>query len=131
MRKGMTRTGWPAFAVVLAIASGLAAGLAAMLSNDGAMIRAVSISAAVALVVQLVGFGCAKYLLGRKMNLFAAWGGAMAVRMISVVIYAALVLKSPKLGLAPVAAPALVTFALLLFLTSIVEPLFLNHPDPA
>jgi hypothetical protein len=127
----MTRTGWGPFVMVLVIASGLAAGLAAMLSSDGALIRAVSMSAGVALLVQLGGFGCAKYLLGRKMNLFAAWGGAMAVRMISLVIYAALVLKSPKLGLAPLAAPALITFALLLFLTSIVEPLFLNTPESA
>jgi hypothetical protein len=131
MEKVAEKRGWLAFVVVLVIASGLAAGLAAMISTDGALIRAVSISAGVALVVQLAGFGCAKYLLGRKMNLFAAWGGAMAVRMISLVIYAALVLKSPKLGLAPLAAPALITFALLLFLTSIVEPLFLNNPDSA
>jgi hypothetical protein len=127
----MDKTGWPAFVVVLLVASGIAAGLAAMISSDGALIRAVSISAVVAVVVQVAGFGCAKYLLSRKMNLFAAWGGAMAVRMLSVVLFAVLVLKSPKLGLAPVAAPALVTLALLLFLTSIIEPLFLNKQESA
>jgi hypothetical protein len=127
----MGKNSWIAFVAVLLVASGLAAGLAAMISTDPALIRAVSISAIVAVVVQLAGFGCAKYLLGRKMNLFAAWGGAMAARMISVVVYAVLVLKAPKLGLVPVAAPALVTFALLLFLTSIVEPLFLNTSEPA
>jgi hypothetical protein len=127
----MGKHSWLAFVVVLVVASGIAAGLAAMISTDQALIRAVCISALVALLVQVAGFGCAKYLLGRKMNLFAAWGGAMAARMVSVVVYAALVLKAPKLGLAPVAAPALITFALLLFVTSIVEPLFLNTQESA
>lgn len=123
--------GWPAFAMVLVVASGIAAGLAAMLSSDGALIRAVSISAGVAVVVQAAGFACAKYLLGRKMTLFAAWGGAMAVRGLSLVLYALLVIKSPKLEMTQVAAPALISFALLLFVTSIVEPLFLNPQNAA
>jgi phage shock protein PspC (stress-responsive transcriptional regulator) len=118
--------GWLGFAVVVGVAAGIAAGLSVMLSQDPLLIRAVEVSAVVALVVQLAGFGCAKYLIGRKMNLFAAWGGAMGVRLLSLVIYALLVIKSPKLGLQVVQAPALVTFALLLFVTSIVEPIFLN-----
>ncbi len=54
----------------------------------------------------------------------AAWGAAMAVRVVSLSVYALLVFKT--LGLVP--APALITFAGLLLVTSVVEPLFLN-PD--
>jgi hypothetical protein len=118
-----------AFLGILLVTSAIAAGLAVMLSTDTLLVRAVQVSALVALGVQAVGFGCAKYLIGRKMNVFAAWGGAMAVRLISLVIYALLVMKAPQLGLALVAAPALMTFALLLVVTSIVEPLFLNPPE--
>jgi hypothetical protein len=116
------------FLVTLIIPSAVAVVLARLLSTDALLLRAVQVSAVVALVVQLAGFGCAKYLLGRNMNLFAAWGGAMAVRMLSLVLYAVLVMKAPALGMAVVAAPALMTFALLLVVTSIVEPLFLNSP---
>ena len=112
--------------MALVVTSGIAWGLAVMLSTDPLLIRAVQVSAMVALVVQLAGFACAKYLIGRKMNLFAAWGGAMGVRLLSLVIYAVLVIKAPRLGLMAVQAPALVTFALLLFVTSVLEPLFLH-----
>lgn len=114
--------GWVGFAGVLLIVNGGAAVLVAVLTKDPLIQRAVWISAAVAAGVQLAGFGCAKYLLYRKLGLFSAWGGAMAVRFASLVIYALLVFKT--LGLVP--APALVSFAALLLLTSIVEPLFLN-----
>ena len=114
--------GWLGFAVVLLVVSGGAAGLVSVLTKDPLVQRAVWTSAAVAAVVTLVGFGCAKYLMYRKLGLFSAWGGAMAVRFVSLVIYALLVYKT--LGLVP--APALVSFAALLLVTSIAEPLFLN-----
>jgi hypothetical protein len=123
--------GFLGFLGSLVVASGLAAGLVVMLSQDPLLIRAVRVSAVVALGVQLLGFACAKYLLGRKINLFAAWGAAMGVRLVSMVIYALLVFKSPQVGLAVVAAPALMTFALLLVLTSIAEPVFLNISQAA
>jgi len=114
--------GWAGFAGVLLVVNGGVALLATLISRDPLVVRAMTISAAAAAGSQLVGFGCAKYLLGRKMNLFAAWGAAMAVRFVSLSVYALLVFKS--LGLVP--APALITFAGLLLLTSVVEPLFLN-----
>jgi hypothetical protein len=117
------------FLGILIVASGIAVGLVRMLTTDALLVRAVQVSAMVALVVQAVGFGCAKYLIGRKMNLFAAWGGAMGVRLISLIIYALLVFKAPQIGLSLVAAPALMTFAMLLVATSIVEPLFLNPQE--
>jgi hypothetical protein len=114
--------GWVGFSLVLLVVNGGVALLATLISKDPLVVRAMTISAAVAAGSQLVGFGCAKYLLGRKMNLFAAWGAAMAVRFVSLSVYALLVFKT--LGLVP--APALITFAGLLLLTSIAEPLFLN-----
>ena len=114
--------GWAGFAGVLLVVNGGVAILATLISKDPLVVRAMTISAAVAAGSQLVGFGCAKYLLGRKMNLFAAWGAAMAVRLVSLSVYALLVFNT--LGLVP--APALITFAGLLLLTSAVEPLFLN-----
>ena len=115
--------GWAGFTGTLLVVNGGVAVLASVLTQDSLVVRAVWFSAAVAAGVQLVGFGCAKYLLHRKLNLFVAWGGAMAVRFIALVVYALLVFK--VLGLVP--APALVSFAALLLLTSIAEPLFLNE----
>jgi hypothetical protein len=116
--------GWVGFSAVVLVASGAAAGLATLLSRDPLVVRAVGVSAIVAAVTQLAGFGCAKYLMALKMNLFAAWGGAMAVRLVSLVLYAVVVIKATHLMLVP--APTLVTFAALLFVTSVVEPIFLN-----
>ncbi len=120
--RSRTSSGWVGFSGTLLLINGGAALLVKLLSADPLVERAVWVSAAAAAGVQLVGFGCAKYLLYRKQGLFVAWGGAMAVRFLSLVIYALLVFKT--LGLVP--APALVTFAALLLLTSIAEPLFLN-----
>ena len=116
--------GWLGFSLVLLLVNGGAALLVAVLTRDPLVKQAVWTSATVAAGVQLVGFGCAKYLLYRKLGLFSAWGGAMAVRFASLVIYALLVFKTLDGVLVP--APALVSFAALLLLTSIVEPLFLN-----
>lgn len=116
--------GWIGFAAVLMLTSGGVAGVATVLSKDPVLVRAIGVSAGLAAVAQYVGFACAKYLMYRKMNVFAAWGGAMAVRLLSLVIYALVVIKRPDLMLPP--APTLVTFAALLLVTSIVEPLFLN-----
>ncbi|GDX87827.1 hypothetical protein LBMAG44_17400 [Gemmatimonadota bacterium] len=114
--------GWLGFSIVLLVVNGGAAWLLSLLTKDPLVARAVWTSAAAAAGVQLIGFGCAKLMMGRDMGLFAAWGAAMGIRFLSLVVYALLVFK--VLGLVP--APALVSFAGLLLLTSIVEPLFLN-----
>ncbi|HVZ49126.1 MAG TPA: hypothetical protein VG916_10105 [Gemmatimonadaceae bacterium] len=116
--------GWIGFASVLVLTSGAVAALATFLSRDPLLVRALGVSAGLAAVVQYAGFAATKYLMHRKLNLFAAWGGAMAVRFVSLAVYALVVLKRPDLMLPP--APSLVTFAALLLVTSIVEPLFLN-----
>ena len=117
-----TAKGWIGFSLVLLVVNGGGAALVALVAKDPLVTRAVWTSAVVAAGVQLAGFACAKLMLGRKMGLFTAWGAAMAVRFIALVVYALLVFKVMTL----VPAPALVSFAALLLLTSIAEPLFLN-----
>jgi hypothetical protein len=117
--------GWMGFVGVLALAGGGAAVLVSLVSRDPLLVRAVTVSAGLAAAAQLAGFGFAKYLLFRNVHVFAAWGVAMAVRFVSLTIYGLVVFKRPDLMLVP--APALVTFAALLMVTSIVEPIFLNR----
>ncbi|MBM4194928.1 MAG: hypothetical protein FJ202_11190 [Gemmatimonadetes bacterium] len=111
-----------AFAGAVVVICGGAAWLAVLLSQDALVERAVVTSAGVAAFTQLASFGVAKALMARKVGLFGAWGGAMAVRFAALVVYALLVFKV----LALVPAPALVSFAVLLLLTSVIEPVFLN-----
>ena len=120
----MRGKGWLGFLLVLAAANGGGAFLVALIASDPVVTRAVWTSAAVAAVVQLAGFACAKALLSRKQGIFVAWGAAMGVRLLSLVIYALLVFT--VLGTQLVPAPALVSFAAFLLVTSIAEPLFLN-----
>ncbi|MCC7194196.1 MAG: hypothetical protein IT356_01440 [Gemmatimonadaceae bacterium] len=119
------RNGWAGFVLVLVAASGATAGLFALLSRDPVLVRSVAVSAALAAASQVAGFGCAKYLLSRNVYLFAAWGAAMAVRFVSLAVYALVVFKRPDFMLSP--ASSLMTFAALLVATSIVEPVFLNR----
>ena len=116
--------GWIGFAAVLLVTSGAVAVLSAVLSKDPVLVRGLGVSAGLAAVVQYAGFGFTKYLMRRKLHVFAAWGGAMGIRFLSLIAYALIVIKRPDLMLPP--APTLVTFAALLFVTSSVEPLFLN-----
>ena len=82
--------------------------------------RAVLVSAAVALLVQAVSFTLAR--LAARGNVFKAWGAGSALRLITLVLYA-LVLVRP-LGLPPVAA--LVSLAALFFVTTVLESLLLS-----
>lgn len=112
-----------AFVVILVVVCGGGAWLVTLIANDPQVTRAAWMSAAVACGVQLIGFAAARLLVARKAGVFVAWGVATAVRFVSLVVYALLVFK--VLGLVP--APALVTYAGLLMLTSIVEPMFLTE----
>ena len=115
--------GWGGFILSLLVANAGGAWLVALIAKDPLVSRAVWTSAAVAAGVQLLGFGFAKALMSNKQGIFVAWAAAMGVRFASLVIYALLVFKVLT-ELVP--APALVSFAMFLLLTSIAEPLFLN-----
>jgi hypothetical protein len=53
----------------------------------------------------------------------AAWGAGSLVRLLTLVVYALLVVKT--FGLSP--APALLSMAVFFFLSTLVEPLFLRR----
>jgi hypothetical protein len=86
--------------------------------RDAAAIR---LSAAVAIVVQLAAFAVTKAIAQR--HLIAGWGAGSLVRLTTLVVYALLAVK--VLGVAPVAA--LVSLATFLFLSTLIEPLFLRR----
>lgn len=82
---------------------------------------AVRLSAIVAIVVQLVAFAVTKAIAQR--HLIAGWGAGSLLRFVTLVVYALLAVK--VLGLPPVAA--LVSLATFLFLSTLIEPLFLRR----
>jgi hypothetical protein len=86
--------------------------------QDAAAIR---LSAIVAIVVQLVAFAITRMLAPRR--LIAGWGAGSLLRFIALVAYAFLAVNG--LGVAPVAA--LVSLAAFLFLSTLIEPLFLRR----
>ena len=82
--------------------------------------HAVTVSAGVALVVQLLGFALLR--LTERKHRIAAWGLGALIRFLVLGVYALVVVKA--MGLAP--APALLSLAVFFFLSTLVEPLLLN-----
>ena len=82
---------------------------------------AIKLSAIVAIVVQLVAFAFTKAVAQR--HLIAGWGAGSLLRFLTLVVFALLAVK--VLDLPPVAA--LVSLATFLFLSTLVEPLFLRR----
>jgi hypothetical protein len=82
--------------------------------------RAVALGAGVSFVVQLAAFGAALSL--ADTNIMAGWGLGVAVRILALAVYAFVAV--PQLGLP--ATAALVSVALYLFLSTLVEPFFLK-----
>jgi hypothetical protein len=105
-------------AMVMIVALGWLLTLAFPGPQDAAAIR---LSAAVAVVVQLVAFAVTSMLARR--HLIAGWGAGSLLRFMTLVVYALLAVK--VLGVAPVAA--LVSLATFLFLSTLIEPLFLRR----
>ena len=86
------------------------------------VVRAVWMSAWIAIAVQAVGFGFAWFL--RKDNVMLGWGAGLLLRFLSLGIYALVVVKA--LGLS--ATPALLSLAGFYFVTTLVEPVLLQPP---
>lgn len=82
--------------------------------------RALVIGAAIALVVQLAAFLVARRM--RQRNVFAGWGLGVALRFVALAVVGLVV--APSLDL-PLTA-ALLGLAIYLFLSTLVEPLFLK-----
>lgn len=79
------------------------------------------VSAGLAFLVQLMAFQVARAL--QPQNLLLGWGLGSLMRLMSLVLYAIVV---AKLWRAPI-TPALLSFAAFLFVTTVVEPIFLKR----
>ena len=79
------------------------------------------VSAGLTVVLQLVAFGIARGM--QRRNLMVGWGLGSLLRLVALVIYALVV---ARLWRAPL-APALLSFVTMLFVTTIVEPIFLRY----
>jgi hypothetical protein len=84
--------------------------------------QAVLVSAALALVVQLVAFGIARQFRTAE-RMMLGWGLGTILRFVALVLYGLVV---ARLWRAPL-APALLSFVTFLFVTTIVEPVFLTR----
>ena len=82
--------------------------------------RAIVISGAVAMAVQLIAFAIVR--LSATKNLIAGWGLGAILRFLVFVVYALVIVKA--LGLP--SAAALISLATFLFVSTLVEPLFLK-----
>jgi hypothetical protein len=104
--------------VVLSVAAGWALTLAFHGPGDA---RAIRLSAVVAVVVQIVAFGLVRRLARGQM--MVGWGAGALLRFLTLFVYGLLVIK--VLAIAP--AAALVALAACLFITTLIEPLFLSR----
>lgn len=101
------------------IIAGLAGVTAAFVAGPARLV--VAASASLAFVVQMIAFMVVRVLPPRQVML--GWGLGAVLRLMSVVIYGLFVAKVWR---APV-APALLSYAAFLFVTTVVEPVFLKR----
>ena len=101
---------------IIAVIGGISA-----LFTEGLGRQAVLASAVLALVIQLLAFTVARMFKDR--HVFVGWGMGSAMRFVALALYAVIV---AKLWGAPVMA-ALLSFAAFLFVTTVIEPLFLKR----
>jgi hypothetical protein len=108
------------FAVAAGVITLLGGWVLSLVWSTPDALHAIRVSALVAVGVQLVTFGILR--VGRRSNPIAAWGLGTLVRFVVFVLYALLFVKTFGLAL----TPALMSLALFLFLSTLVEPLLLN-----
>jgi hypothetical protein len=83
--------------------------------------QAVAVSAGLALAVQLIAFVVARLL--QRRHLLLGWGLGSVFRLVVLVLYAVV---AARLWRIPI-APALLSFVAFLFVTTVVEPVFLRR----
>jgi hypothetical protein len=83
--------------------------------------RAMMLSAAIAVVVQLVAFTMARLLL--RKNVMLGWGLGSLLRLVVLVVFAGIVATTSRATL----TPALLSFVGFLFVTTVLEPIFLKQ----
>ena len=105
-----------------AVLGGIAVvGTVAWVFTDGAGRQTVMVSAVLALVVQMTAFAVTRAM--KERHLMLGWGLGSLLRFGALVLYAVIV---ARLWRAPV-APALLSFVGILFVTTVVEPVFLKR----
>ncbi len=107
------------FAVISLGLIGAAAWILALYFDAPGESRAIWITATVAWVIQLFTFGIAK--LSAKTNVIAGWGVGAVMRMVSLGVYALVIVKT--FGMPPTAPLFLFVF---FFVTMLAEPLLLS-----
>jgi hypothetical protein len=112
--------GMALFSVTGAALIAVAGGVLALVYGGAADRRAIVVSAVIAFVVQLLAFAIVKLAAGK--NVIAGWGVGAILRFLVFVIYALVLVKAFGLP----STPALLSMAVFLFLSTLVEPLFLN-----
>ena|SRR5438132_960565 len=88
---------------------------------DGAGQRAMLTSAGLALVVQLIAFGMTRVM--QRQNMMLGWGLGSMLRLLVLVLYAVAVARLWRASM----TPALLSFVAFLFVTTVVEPVFLKQ----
>jgi hypothetical protein len=101
---------------------GVSWGIFALVYPGAADRRAITISALLALLVQLLGFAIARGVGRAQKNMIAGWGLGAGLRFLALVIYAFVIVG--QLGLPPTSST--LSFAVFLFVSTLVEPLFLT-----
>ena len=109
------------FAAACAAAIGATWAIGMLLFPDAATRRSLGIAAAIAFLVQLMAFSIARAM-ARKKNVMAGWGIGIALRFLALFLFG--LVAVPRLGL-PLSA-SLVGLATFLFVTTLIEPLFLR-----
>ena len=108
------------FALATAFLIGVLGWVLALVFTASGDARALWISAVVAFVVQLFGFALAR--MSAKSNVIAGWGVGMLLRLLTLGVYALLVV--PALALP--SGTALIALVAFFFVSTLVEPLFLT-----
>ncbi len=108
--------------LVLVLAAAFVLGLVFRAPGDA---RAIAISAVLALLVQISVFPAVRRLAGRPGGVMVGWGAGALVRFLTLVVYGILVVKVLAPSVAP--AAALIGLATFLFLSTLIEPLFLGR----
>jgi hypothetical protein len=83
--------------------------------------HAMLVSAGLAVVVQMVAFAFARGM--RRRNVMLGWGLGSVLRLVVLVVYALVAARMMRATL----TPALVSFVGFLFVTTVIEPIFLKQ----
>ena len=109
------------FAAACAATIGAAWAIAVLMLQDATSRRGLMIAAMVAFVVQMISFFIAREF-ARRQNVMAGWGLGIALRFVVLLLFGFIAV--PSLGV-PMSS-SLLGLATFLFVTTLIEPLFLK-----